>query len=294
MKIKTFSKLLILALIFYPNLSFGDDKIHYGVFIQNDNGMMYGVPMLKGVGKAQNNIQNAQQQDREILINQFLKLVKTEIANFSLGKNYPAYDANSSLVNVTILTKNEPEGGEADMLFESKSQKLQKLPILFWSSKTLKPIIIKTTERTLDDSKINFFQNKAKSLIDQASSGLLDPYKFSKILKPSILSLEGNEDIITIFFPLILTKEVSNNKIHEDKRGSVFFIYDTKQDQIILGKFGHPGWSPEAKNVNVIKPVFFFSVNNESYCFCQYDSAWEHAGFALIELKSGKVSMSSY
>lgn len=288
------SNIVVISLALYPKVSLGKEQMHYGVFFQKDRDKLYGTPLIDNKTDFQKNIQNAKQEDRETLIKKYLDLVKTETSHFKANKPYQAFSANGSSVKITILNKNEPEGGEFDMLFESKPLKSQNLPVLFWSSKNLKPTIIQTQEVHLDKSKIKLFEDKIRTLVSEASSGMRDPYSLSKILKPSILSLKDEGSIVTLFFPLIVTKKDANNKPYEDERGSVFFLYDSKQDKVIIGKFGHPEWSPEAKNVNVIKPVFFFNMNNTQYCFCQYDDAWEHNGFALIELRSGKVSMVSY
>jgi len=108
---------------------------------------------------------------------------------------------------------------------------------------------------------------------------------------------------VTVLIPTIIRMPAScveegtkHEFEHIDNRASVFFIYSVPDRKIIFGSFGHPEWDPRAIGVVTVKPLIYFQILGDSsiYFLGEHSLAWEHYGYAIFNLKLGKIHLKSY
>jgi len=288
MKLKKIGNLLFLTnlFIFVASTCFSEEnrKTHFGVLWHQSDGKIFGVPFL-GFYKNDFVMKGASPQT-------IFSATKGILVDFKTGINYPAIDRNGTPSFITLNQTFEPEGDDVEMLLESKGARKIQAPVLFWTGKEAQLEVQRSSKVFFKESTQELLKRKVRHLIGQANAPLREPkYKLSKILAPILFRPRGKK-LVTILFPLILKYTQGENPF--DKRASVFFIYDIEKKQIVFSRFGHPEWSPEAENIEVIRPIFFFNLDGKTYIFSKHEGPWESSGYVFIELNSGKIILKSY
>ena len=164
----------------------------------------------------------------------------------------------------------------------------------------------------LDEAALKQIQNEALRLWKEALKELPEYYEMRtlpriELLAPTIQKVEGVEEVVTVLIPTLIKTSVSfvekglKHEFEHVDDTSVFFIYSVLERKIVFGSLGNPGWDPnETRMLTVepvtVKPLAYFQIFGESsvYFLGEHSLAWEHHGYAIFNLKSGKVLLKSY
>jgi hypothetical protein len=231
--------------------------------------------------------------------------------SFRVGKVFTGIMADGGEIKVQIKSKKDYREGLGDNIFEVEIWQAGKtiLPMtdaIFWTPnirvKFLKPFDIK-----LDEAALKQIQSEALRLWKEALEELPEDDEMRtlsriELLSPTIQKVEGVEEVVTVFIPTLVKTPASfveeglkHEFEHVDDGASVFFIYSALERKIVFGSFGHGGWDPHAIRVVTVKPLIYFRILGDSsvYFLGEHSFAWEHHGYAIFDLKLGKVLMSS-
>ena len=127
-----------------------------------------------------------------------------------------------------------------------------------------------------------------------------------ELLAPTIQKVEGVEEVFTVLIPTVIKTPLSfvekgiKHEFEHIGNASVFFIYSVSGRKIIFESLGNPGWDPYETRMLTVKPVTvipltYFQIWEASvYCLGEHSFGWEHHGYAIFNLKLGKVLLRSY
>ncbi|HZG41876.1 MAG TPA: hypothetical protein VEY93_02860, partial [Longimicrobium sp.] len=103
---------------------------------------------------------------------------------------------------------------------------------------------------------------------------------------PLVLGVEGEASLV-VQWPAQLAYGTGR-----DRRASLFFVYDPVQRRVVRGLFGHPEWAPvDPELVRAVQPVTFFRLGTDPavYFLAREAGPWEHIGFGIYEMSSGRA-----
>jgi hypothetical protein len=295
--------LLINIMIFSPNLSFGKGEVNFGVIFSDKNTGFwelddsnkvvfpntenYGNPILEkerpviGISKSEE-------------IKNFHRKLNLTISNFKTNVIYQGFDKNGNEAKVLLQKIKDPEGDLYETIFAAKKNNQHNLPILFWTSKAISPTFLSSNSTKINDKETEVFKNKIRELYKIALELVRDKDRTISEISDPIIKLPNNSNIAFINFSIVLERNAGNGK-YFDKRASAFFMYNIASKKIIKSRFGHPEWSSGAGDeIEIIKPIFFFQLDNKLMAFCKYEGSWEYSGYTIMDAESGKIIMKSY
>jgi hypothetical protein len=231
---------------------------------------------------------------------------------FQIGEVFAGMSFEGRATNVQIKSKKDYKEGFYDHFFELEIWQTGEtiFPIsdfLFWTPnirvKFLEPFDVK-----LDEDAVKQIQDEALRLWKEALEELpgddeMRTLSRIELLAPTIQKVEGVQEAVTVLIPTLIKTRASfveEGAKHEfeyvDNTASVFFIYSVSEKKIIFGSFGHPEWDPHAIRVVTVKPLIYFRIQGDPsvYFLGEHSLAWEHNGYAIFNLKLGKVLLRSY
>jgi hypothetical protein len=228
--------------------------------------------------------------------------------SFPVGEVFAGVSFEGHPIKVQIKSKKDYKEGFYDHYFELQIPQTGEniFPIsgfLFWTP-NIKVKFLKSFDAKLDEAALKQIHNEALRLWKEALKEIPEYYERRtlpkiELLAPMIQKVEGVEEVVTVLIPTLIKKSLSfvekglkHEFEHVDDNASLLFIYSVSGRKIVFGSFGHPGWGPDAVKVVTVKPLVYFQILGDPsvYFLGEHSLAWEHWGYAIFNLKSGKGS----
>ena len=293
--------LVMLSLPWLVLISCSHQKTYFGIAIED-----VGNPLL-GYYKSGQFVPMRPAED----FGQGMKDIISFNRSFPVDKVFRGIMSDGSETKIQIKNKKGYLEGMGDNIFQLEIRQAGKTispmaEVLFWTS-NIRVKFLKSFDVKLDEAALKQIQDEAIRLWKEALEELPGDDEMRtlarvELLTPTIQRVEGVEEAVTVLIPTTIKMDASfveNGLKHEfehvDERGSFFFIYSIAERRIIFGSFGHPEWNPSAIGMVTVKPLIYFQIwgNSLAYFLGEHSFAWEHDGYAIFNLKSGRVLLQS-
>ena len=245
-------------------------------------------------------------------IEQYLKDVSSFNRSFPVGEVFAGVSFEGRPIKVRIKSKKDYWGGMGDNIFQLEIMQTGEtiFPIsgsLFWTP-NIKVKFLKSFDVKLDEAALKQIQNEALRLWKEALEELPEDDEMRtlsrmELLAPTIQKVEGVEEVVTVLMPTLIKmqaayveKGVKHEFEHVNDTTSVFFIYSVSERKIVFGSLGNPGWDWQEIRMVTVKPFIYFRILGDSsvYFLGEHSLGWEHHGYAIFNLKLGRVLLLSY
>ena len=160
-------------------------------------------------------------------------------------------------------------------------------PVLFWRPGP--PLhALAAAPAALDSAATSLLRTEALRLYEAAEQQRAPGDRAERVELgiPVALGVEGEASLV-VQWPVQLAYGTGR-----DRRASLFFVYDPVQRRVIRGLFGHPEWAPvDPALVRAVQPVTFFRLGTDRavYFLAREAGPWEHIGFGIYEMSSGRA-----
>lgn len=208
----------------------------------------------------------------------------------SLGDTFPGLDARGRFARVRVgeiraLTGDLYEAPyTAEVALESGDPVSG--PVLFWRPGPSLQVVAPEPV-PLDSAALALMAAEAGRLYRGAEEHRApgDRAEAMELGTPVALGVEGQVHVLVRWPARLAHGE------HRDERASLFFVYDPAGRRVVHGVFGHPEWAPvDREQVMAVEPVLFFRVGGDRrvYFLARQQGPWEHLGFGIYELRTGR------
>ena len=163
-------------------------------------------------------------------------------------------------------------------------------PVLFWTP-GVDVTVLRHSPVAIDSVTADRLRAAAESLFVAAfRDGDPDVASGARIMPgaPTAEHVDGMDSLIVVGFRPVLH---ADSGTVADSLASIFVLYAPARRAVVFGRFGHPEWSAQAKNVVAILPRLYFRIGADPriYFFGWYSGPWEDNGFGIADLASGRL-----
>jgi hypothetical protein len=203
------------------------------------------------------------------------------------GEELPGVDSAGRPVRVRVTRVRTAGQYEAAYAAELVPPSAAAGPVLFWRPGP--PLrALAAFPVALDSAATALLRAEALRLYEAAEQQRAtgDRAKAVELGTPLALGVEGDASLV-VHWPAQLAYGTGR-----DRRASLFFVYDPVQRRVVRGLFGHPEWAPvDPGLVRAVQPVTFFRLGTDRavYFLAREAGPWEHIGFGIYEMSSGRA-----
>jgi hypothetical protein len=214
---------------------------------------------------------------------------------FDTNRAFAGISMDGRDVRVTVDSILQPTGDLYETLFQVTVDPPADPPVLFWTGfrSIIEPLVPKRT--TVAPALWEHLKQNADSMFRAALPHYMNEGAHGQLrLGEPEAAVAGNPaNRITVFAPATIEWDDGRT----DDRASAFFIVAFPSDSIVFQRFGHPEWAPVSDEIVMrARPYLFFRVRRSPtvYFFGEWQLAWEHFGFGIYELATGRLVARSY
>jgi hypothetical protein len=218
----------------------------------------------------------------------YSQVVSTILDSFPMRRPLGGLTGNGKPARVVISRINPyPDFGDFSVGVTVLDDVTSRDGVIF-SAASLPFRILTAEPATLDGRAEAQLQERALELWDRAVQERKvneRPARFT-LGHPRVRRVAEMPEFLTVLYPV---------EMDGDHRGSMFFIYSTRDHRLVRAEFGHPDWLP-GSSVLSIRPEFFFSLpaSSEVYFVANRVDPWYEWGHAIFNLRSGREVLMCY
>lgn len=217
--------------------------------------------------------------------------VATAAAAFQAGAEYVGLNPGGTNMRLTVEDIHEPSGDLAETLIVLREQGDRIEPILLHTPGIAIEAVPTRLTQDYTPAQVDRIHALADSLYRDALAELAPTDWPDSVVfgRPVGRLVDRAQYPAAVTVPAIL---YYGSQV--DDRALVFLLMD--EGRLVLGRFGHPEWSPHAERVVTVLPIIYFRIagDPEVYVYAKHSYAWEDDTHAILNARSGKTLLESY